>query len=71
MSTFPTKTGVGFRCDACGDEWEPPLLGLGSAPRDFNESRTLCLADGWKSVQVRTKVKGRSFEWENRCPECA
>lgn len=70
MSTFDTPAGVGFKCDACEETWEPPKLGIGSAPRDFKESYLLARNAGWRAVKVKSKVLGK-VDWEHRCSECA
>lgn len=66
MTSQRTQDGYAFECDGkCGEVWEPPRLGLGSAPRTFPESLEDAKEDGW----VARKGK-KSGEWQHFCKDC-
>jgi hypothetical protein len=64
MTSSRERNGFAFCCDVCGDVIDPPTLGRGSAPRDFEESLTEAKAKGWRAVNIRG-------EWQHLCPDCA
>jgi hypothetical protein len=64
MSSESRKDGTEFFCDLCGDVIEPPRLGRGSAPRNFQESWEEAKEAGWRAVKS-------GEHWLHRCPSCA
>lgn len=68
MASIPIDGGYKFECDACGAEWVPPRLGLGSAERSWHECWADAKEDGWRAVRVNP-LAGKK-EWENRCQDC-
>lgn len=63
MSAKQTKNGFEFECDACGETFTLPRLGLGSSQRDFAESLASAKEAGFRAVNV-------DGEWQHRCASC-
>ena len=64
MTAEKSTDGFTFCCDSCGEVLDPPKLGRGSAPRDFQESWADAKAKGWRAI------KNNREQWEHRCAEC-
>lgn len=69
MAAEKVRGGFKFICDCCGEVWEPPKFAAGSTEFDFTESLETAKDDGWRAVQVRSKIPGK-MNWEHRCKEC-
>lgn len=67
MSSTKTKSGFAFECDGkdCGEAFEPPTLGRGSAPRNFSESLEDAKEEGWVARKDQ-----KTNEWRHFCPDC-
>lgn len=65
MTSYRVKSGFAFECDGCGEVYEPPQLGRGSAPRTFSESLEDAKQDGWVARKDPTKK-----EWTHFCGRC-
>lgn len=63
MSSTKTKSGFAFECDGkdCGEAFEPPTLGRGSAPRPFPKAlKTPRKRDGLL-VKTTRQANGGTF----------
>lgn len=63
MTSSQERNGFAFECNACGEVIDPPTLGRGSAPRDFQESWTEAKAKGWVA-------RKSGNDWQHICPDC-
>lgn len=65
MTATRVKSGFAFECDSCGEAFEPPQLGRGSASRTFSESLEDAKEEGWVARKSRTDK-----EWKHYCSRC-